>query len=832
MKYFAFFLFSICEFLALASCDTKTKNVGSCGDGFVDPGEECDGDVGENTCATLGHYNVVGTLLCTPLCSFDRSDCGGRCGDDLVNGADGEDCDGGNLNGNTCQGLGHGGGVLACLADCTYDLGGCENACGNGYVEGDEQCDDGNQGSGDGCSTTCRIEDGWACDGATPDRCAPICGDGLIVGDEPCDGEVPEGVTCISEGFYGGELNCTADCRLDLNACETTGRCGDGTVQGVFGEVCDGDDLDGSSCESLGFHPGTLACADDCRSFDVRQCAGRCGDGVLQAAQGEVCDLAELQGQTCVTQGYHGGLLGCSADCTAFNLDGCQASGRCGDAIIQGAYGETCDGVNLDGQSCTGLGFHGGALACTDACLLDLDACIEEGRCGDDTIQEAYGEVCDGTNLDGQSCGARGYYGGGLACGNGCLAFDETDCALFGRCGDGTIQDIAGEVCDGSLFNGTTCRSLGHQSGTPTCAPDCRGILDASCLDAIFLDAGDTHACMVLSDTTLRCWGGNGYGELGNGTINVFNNFPVSVSGQTGVTKVAAGEHFTCLLKNSGAVLCWGRNDFGQLGNGTTVSSVSPVPVTGLSTGVTAITAGSVHACALLTDGTVRCWGLGNSGQLGNGTTTGSSSPVTVSGLSGALSLAAGVYHSCALGGDRTIRCWGANGSGQLGNGTTVNSSVPVTVQGLTGVSMVGPGAYHTCAALSDGSAWCWGQNSNSQLGDGTYAHQSAPVAVTGLTGVLAVSGGNQHSCARLDTGTVACWGANWYGQLGDGTETDRSSPVPVSGLTSVLAVSLGQEYSCAITGGRVRCWGRNEVGQLGDSTGVLQRTIPSNVSP
>ncbi len=832
MKNLAYFLLSLCGFLALAACDAKTKNVDSCGDGFVDPGEECDSGVGEHSCASLGHYNGAGTLLCTPLCSFDRSDCGGRCGDDLVNGADGEECDGGNLNGNTCQGLGHGGGALACRADCTFDLGGCENACGNGYVEGDEACDDGNPDSGDGCSSACVIEEGWECDGATPDRCAPVCGDGMIVGDEPCDGDVPDGQTCVSLGFHGGSLTCAADCRLELGDCEAAGRCGDVTVQGASGEVCDGADLDGESCESLGFHPGTLTCAADCRSFNTQQCAGRCGDSLIQAEQGEVCDLNSLSSQTCESQGYYSGLLGCAADCTAFNLDGCLAGGRCGDGTIQIAYGETCDGANLGGQTCADLGYHGGGLSCTAGCRFDLAACEAVGRCGDGTIQGFAGEVCDGANLGGQTCLSRNYYGGALACDATCQLFDEADCALHGWCGDGTIQGAQGEVCDGTDLGGQTCRGLGHQTGTPTCAPGCQSVSDAACLDAAFLDAGDTHACMVLSDGSVRCWGANEYGQLGDGSIGGSRNYPVTVAGQSGVTMVTAGESFTCLLKNSGAVSCWGRNDFGQLGNGTTVGTAAPVTVTGLSTGVSALAAGSVHTCAQLSDGTVRCWGLGNSGQLGNGATTGSAVPVTVSGLSGVASLVSGVYHTCARLSDGTARCWGQNTSGQLGNGTNSNASTPVTVSGLSGVAGLGAGAYHTCAVLEDHSARCWGQNSNSQLGDGTYAHKNLPVAVTGLTGVIALSGGDQHTCARLDTGSLTCWGANWYGQLGDGTETDRASPVTVTGLSAATSLSCGQNYACAVTGLRVRCWGRNEVGQLGDSTGIAHRTIPSNVSP
>ena len=156
-------LAGICMLLAFTACNTKTSHVDSCGDGFVDPGEECDSGVGDQTCGNLGFYNPIGTLTCTSTCQLDVSDCGGRCGDGEVNADEGEDCDGINLSGNSCQSLGFGGGTLACLPDCSFDVTGCASICGNGFLEGDEACDDGQSADGDGCSAACAIEDGWEC---------------------------------------------------------------------------------------------------------------------------------------------------------------------------------------------------------------------------------------------------------------------------------------------------------------------------------------------------------------------------------------------------------------------------------------------------------------------------------------------------------------------------------------------------------------------------------------------------------------------------------------------------------------------------------------------
>jgi len=213
-----FFLVSVIAGLALAGCEEETKKEG-CGNGLLDLGEQCDGAAGEDsTCAELGYYNALGEPQCRADCTWDFSACGGRCGDSIVEAEHGEQCDGDNLNGNTCQSLGFSGGVLSCSEFCQYDLSGCVTACGNGYTEGQESCDDGNQAPGDGCSAVCAVETGWSCTG-TPSVCTAACGDALIVGDEDCDGANLNGNTCQSLGFSGGTLACTVGCAFDTSAC-------------------------------------------------------------------------------------------------------------------------------------------------------------------------------------------------------------------------------------------------------------------------------------------------------------------------------------------------------------------------------------------------------------------------------------------------------------------------------------------------------------------------------------------------------------------------------------------------------------------------------------
>jgi alpha-tubulin suppressor-like RCC1 family protein len=208
---------------------------------------------------------------------------------------------------------------------------------------------------------------------------------------------------------------------------------------------------------------------------------------------------------------------------------------------------------------------------------------------------------------------------------------------------------------------------------------------------AIAVSVGYQHSCALLADTTVKCWGGNDYGQLGNGTFTPLEccGSPlaaVSVLGITGAIAISAGYQHSCALLADTTVKCWGYNYYGQLGNGTNAGYntglSTAVTVSGI-TGATAISAGRDHSCALLADTTVNCWGLNDRGQLGDGTTTNSSTPMTVTNVSGAAAIGVGLWHSCALLADHTLKCWGGNESGGLGNGTTTDSNTPVSVIGL-----------------------------------------------------------------------------------------------------------------------------------------------------
>ncbi|MFN8487971.1 MAG: hypothetical protein U0350_10285 [Caldilineaceae bacterium] len=389
------------------------------------------------------------------------------------------------------------------------------------------------------------------------------------------------------------------------------------------------------------------------------------------------------------------------------------------------------------------------------------------------------------------------------------------------------------------------------------------------------ISAGGSHTCAVATAGGVKCWGANSNGQLGDGSNDSMAIIPRDVSGLTsGINTVSAGGSHTCAVTTAGGVKCWGFNGYGQLGDGTTNSKNTPVDVNGLSNGINMVSAGAWHTCALTTAGGIKCWGYNSYGQLGDGTTTGKNIPADVSGLtSGVKAISAGNSHTCALNTAGGIKCWGADSNGQLGDGTMGNKNTPSNVSGLaSGVKTISTGGAHTCAVTTTGGVkcWgdgveqpvdvsgltsgvalvaaggahtcvltttkgvkCWGYGYNGQLGNGSNANQTTPVDVSGLTsGVQAISAGAMHTCALLTTGGVKCWGADYNGQLGDGTLVDKSIPVDVSGLASgVQAISAGAMHTCALlTTGGVKCWGAGYLGQLGDGT-YLQQKTPVDVS-
>ncbi len=345
---------------------------------------------------------------------------------------------------------------------------------------------------------------------------------------------------------------------------------------------------------------------------------------------------------------------------------------------------------------------------------------------------------------------------------------------------------VAGDVdtCATTTVSGVQCwgyNSMGQLGDGSMIDSD---VPRASAL-GVRVAVGELHTCVLTPELGVRCVGSNFAGQLGNGSTTDSATF-VDVSGLSfGVAGVAANENETCAVNTAGGVLCWGQNTVGQLGNGSTENSAVPVPVPGLTSGISAVLAmGSAHVCGLTyLTGAVHCWGHNDHGQLGDGSTTDSPVPVEVAGLSsGILAIAAGGNHTCAVTTAGALECWGENLNGQLGDGSTTDSPVPVAVPDLSsGVARVAAGGAHTCAVTTAGSVQCWGNNGSGQLGHGPGGDSAVPVPVPTLTsGVAALSSQGLGTCALTTAGRVQCWGANGYGQLGDGSTTDSAVPVSV----------------------------------------------------
>lgn len=319
-------------------------------------------------------------------------------------------------------------------------------------------------------------------------------------------------------------------------------------------------------------------------------------------------------------------------------------------------------------------------------------------------------------------------------------------------------------------------------------------------------------------------------------------NPPVPPASTQAQGRVAAGAGHTCAVLSAGSVQCWGKNDSGQLGNGSNAGSADPVTVHTISA-ATQIAAGDDHTCAIAgPTGTVWCWGSNASGQLGNGGTTDSTTPVQVTALTGVKAVTAGAASTCAILSDGTVRCWGSNFAGQIGDNTTVNRTQSTAVIGITtanpAVAIAG-GDYHTCALLANGAVTCWGANGSGQLGNGKMSESSGVAPVQGLPDpavnpAVALTAGLGHTCALLKDNSARCWGANDSGQLGfDTPDADGDGSPDPSGpgtvqyqpdgstehqtLFGLTALASGDSHTCGrLSDGTVRCWGANYAGQLG----------------
>ncbi len=451
------------------------------------------------------------------------------------------------------------------------------------------------------------------------------------------------------------------------------------------------------------------------------------------------------------------------------------------------AYGELGDGTTDGGPTPVTVSAISTATAVgvgeTQSCALLSDRTV---RCWGDNH---YGQLGDGTTNDHASPVTVSDLSGVTTLSVG----DQHACA---RLLDSTIR------CWGSNGSGR----LGDGTATERHAPT--AVTGITAADSV--TAGSNHTCARLVGGALRCWGDNGGGQLGYTTPANRSTIPVHVAGISTAIAIGPGDRHTCVVLADHTVRCWGSNDAGQLGDGTKNGGPVPVKVEGVSTAV-AVGGGMWYSCALLSGGSVACWG--------DALVSPSTTARTIPGITDATQISAGRHHACAVLGDKTVRCWGRNAEGELGDGSTYDRSTPVKVYGLANAVAVSAGAYHTCALLADHTVRCWGGNNQGELGDGTATQRLLPVSVTGVTTAIAIEVGTGHSCAVLTDHTVRCWGDGTYGQLGDGQHSSKT-PIAVPGIDAATSISAGEVHTCAgLSDGTVACWGDNSAGQVGDGT-------------
>jgi len=423
-------------------------------------------------------------------------------------------------------------------------------------------------------------------------------------------------------------------------------------------------------------------------------------------------------------------------------------------------------------------------------CGAIADPCCE-GTCSEGTCVS---DLCVECGQIGQSCCGGDLCGDNAFCDTGTCAQCVTEIAT-GRRHSCVIKQGAvwcfGQNDVGQLGNA----DVGPPSPTPVQAVTAAGPIT----DAIAVGAGWEHSCAARADGTVWCWGGGMDGRLGN-DAEVNSSTAVQVvkavdsTPLTDVRELALSDSSTCAVDNAGLVWCWGKNDSGQLGDGSLVlrSAAAEVLIAAASplTGISKIDAGGDHVCGQQADGSMWCWGRNTNGQIGNGATAAQPFAESVF-VAGSFDL--GRWHTCAV--DRTnseVSCWGQGWRGRLGNGDTTgagpNKPDPTPVLDSAGgnpfsAMSVALGGV-SCALTSDTNVWCWGNNQYGQTGSGAGAYTPVPVLTESgepFSGVERLIAAYGRVCSYMTDGSLMCWGRNSEGQLGDGTMTSRGNPVPVT---------------------------------------------------
>jgi alpha-tubulin suppressor-like RCC1 family protein len=469
--------------------------------------------------------------------------------------------------------------------------------------------------------------------------------------------------------------------------------------------------------------------------------------------------------------------------------------------------------------------------SCTNACVDDRD-CISGARCvagpeGGRACRDQAEEQCE-RNSD---CPVPYICAADEHCREECR--EDRDCrdgnvCLVGMdppvCGPPTMRPDGGLGPDGG---GDMDAGLGDDGGTPA---DGGAPTDGSSGGGgpvtppppPLMAGGEGHTCtQTTTPAGLHCFGSDMYGQIGDGTAGMPPSPTPYLLSIADVRVVGAGGSHSCVATPT-QLFCWGDNGEERIGVSSGLAlHPSPTEVTALSAAPTDLALGTNYTCALVSD-RVFCWGANDVGQLGNGTTAMEQpTPTEVTGLGGTpVQIAAYSTHTCARLSSGHVECWGENGNGELGVGDTTDRASPTRVPGIDDAVQIATGSTHTCALRASGVVECWGLNTSGELGDGTEVSHNTPAPVMSLPdAVLQIALGSAHTCARTAS-EVFCWGNNFFGQTGhDIIDSYLTTPQP-TGLGAVGEVAAGGWHTCVrVAGTTVRCFGRDEVGQLGRGT-------------